>query len=344
MSDSLDPSALVSNIPNLLPPDNQCLNSECDALTALLHAAMVAVGFRLVGIGHGPSTQELPGSKLPETWNKDGPESYTLRYKHEQSSLAFLLKVIKLGQRSLIHAIALESDKTYSLDILTSDYLSSSYFPYAVDAPSGPLVHGYISSSRIKDLMSLYKLNIIQRLVPGLRKDGYQEQAESANAPAAERNPQPRQPPRTNSPPYAEPPIRSPGYDPLRIPNIGRSDLDPIPRGNPFAPPSLFGNEEDGMYVGPSHPIFRDRLGPRAGGIGDESRGPWGGDGYLPPMGAPPGARFDPVGPGPMGGGLPGRFGGPSRGGPFGGPFRGRGGGEPDNDEFMPPGVDDMYS
>lgn len=60
-------------------------------------------------------------------------------------------------------------------------------------------------------------------------------------------------------------------------------------------------------------------------------RGPWGGDGFLPPMGAPPGARFDPVGPGlgpfPPGGGgrAPRRM------------------GDPDNDEFMPPGMGDMY-
>ena len=77
----------------------------------------------------------------------------------------------------------------------------------------------------------------------------------------------------------------------------------------------------DGMFVGPDHPIFgRGVRGPFA------DRGPWGGDGFLPPLGAPPGARFDPVGPRPFGGnngGLPGR-----------GNMR-----DPDNDDFMPPGV-----
>jgi len=83
------------------------------------------------------------------------------------------------------------------------------------------------------------------------------------------------------------------------------------------------------MFVGPDHPIFGGR------GLGDvRGRGPWGGDGFLPPMGAPSGARFDPVGPG------IGPF--PGRGGfgnlPGRGSLRG-----PDNDEFMPPGADDMY-
>lgn len=140
---------------------------------------------------------------------------------------------------------------------------------------------------------------------------------------------------------------------------IGRSDLEPLGGNipNPFAPPSLFpggpggfgGGGGDGMYVGPSHPMFRDRMNPLGssgvGGIGDGRTGPWGGDGFLPPMGAPPGARFDPVGPFGPGGvpggpGFPGLGGGSGRGAPRRGFGPGGGGGAagPDNDEFMPPG------
>jgi len=75
------------------------------------------------------------------------------------------------------------------------------------------------------------------------------------------------------------------------------------------------------MFVGPEHPMFGIGR-----GINPPNRGIWGGDGYLPPMGAPPGARFDPVGPA-----SPGRG---SR--PFG---YGRRPENPDNDEFMPPGM-----
>lgn len=53
----------------------------------------------------------------------------------------------------------------------------------------------------------------------------------------------------------------------------------------------------DGMYVGPNHPIFNQQR-PRQDPI-------HGGDGILPPGAVPPGARFDPIGP----------FGGPNRGG-----------------------------
>jgi proteasome inhibitor subunit 1 (PI31) len=136
----------------------------------------------------------------------------------------------------------------------------------------------------------------------------------------------PRQGQPSTSQPQAPPRHHPPSAQAGRYPSpdnplsIGRRDLDPIPM-NPFAPPSLFGpSRNDGMYLGPDHPIFgpgrRDPF-----GVG-EPTGPWGGDGFLPPMGAPPGARFDPVGPGPW----PNRNRGPH--------------GDPSNDEFMPPGFD----
>lgn len=187
--------------------------------------------------------------------------------------------------------------------------------------------------------MSQFKLKIVQKLVPGLRKEGYTEEAVDTSANAGGSNP-PRAPnppparPQPQTPPYApeENPYRLPSHIPPRNPlEIGRRDLDPFP-SSPFGPPPLFPQGSgDGMFVGPDHPIF-------GGGRGRgafEDRGPWGGDGYLPPMGAPPGSRFDPVGP--VGPGFPGRGGfgglGPRRGPPRGGQF------DPDNDEFMPPGA-----
>ena len=88
-------------------------------------------------------------------------------------------------------------------------------------------------------------------------------------------------------------------------PRIGDADRDPW-----AASPDVFGGglplarppRADGMIVGPDHPLWQSRR--------REDNAPW-----LPPMGAPPGARFDPVGP------LA--------------PMRRRG--DPDWDEFAPP-------
>ena len=103
---------------------------------------------------------------------------------------------------------------------------------------------------------------------------------------------------------------------------IGSYDLDPFAGSRGFvgigsgAMPS-----GGGMIVGPDHPMFR----------GQGSRNPsFPGQGPLtfPPGSVPPGARFDPTGPFDiMGPGVRPRGQRP--------PFSG----DPDNDEFMPPGM-----
>lgn len=103
-----DPSALISSLPNILPPQKKSLQSPQDALAALLHTAMSALAFRLIGVDDSTSSQTFPNNTLPEDWNNHGPGSYTFRYKHEQSSLEFHLKVSKLGSRTVVNAIALE--------------------------------------------------------------------------------------------------------------------------------------------------------------------------------------------------------------------------------------------
>lgn len=349
MSNVLDPSALVSKLPALLPAENKELQSAQDGLAALAHTAMNALGFRLIGVDDSSVTRTFEGNALPTEWNSHGPGSYTLRYKHEQSSFEFVVKLAKLGKRTVLNAIALEvsaftalssvsiayaslqTDKAASLDVATDDFTSPSFFPHSLAvADAQPLVHGFISSNRVADFISQFQIMIIQKLVPALRKEGYIEQETETVHPTFEPGPSnaraqtiyPPNAPERNSPLQILP------RNPLEI---GRTDREPFPR-NPFAPPSLFpGSEGDGMFVGPNHPIF----GAGPGGPGGlRGSGPWGGDGFLPPIGAPPGARFDPVGPGlgPFpGGSLP----------PFGGgPGRGHGNmRDPDPDEFMPPGA-----
>ncbi|KAF8165204.1 PI31 proteasome regulator N-terminal-domain-containing protein [Crassisporium funariophilum] len=333
----LDPSAVLALLSTLLPEVSKSLASPQDAIAALLHAAFTALAFRLISVDEDSSSLSSSGNVLPVGWNKDGPGHYTFKYKHDQSSLVFLVRLSKLGTRTLVNAIALESDKVATLDVSTNDFTSPSFYPHDLEASNAsPLVHGFISSNRVSDLMSQFKLKIIQNLLPGLQKEGYTEVADatstgtSSNAALLsqdQRSPRPR----PVTPPDA--PDRYAHYPPSAMPRnpleIGRRDLDPFPT-NPFAPPSLFPHGSgDGMYVGPDHPIFGfGRTDPSA------ERRPWGGDGFLPPMGAPPGARFDPVGPL-----FPGRN-GLGRGGrtPGAGNMRG-----PDNDEFMPPGMGDMF-
>lgn len=104
---ALDPSALISRLPSYLP-QSKTLKYAQDGLAALVHAAMSALDFRLVGIDESSPNHDLPGNVLPDEWNAHGPGHYTLLYKHDQSSLKFVLHVSKLGSRTMINAIASE--------------------------------------------------------------------------------------------------------------------------------------------------------------------------------------------------------------------------------------------
>lgn len=389
MTDLLDPSALLQVLQELLPTASKAdtvattrdgdkafgptsdleLRHAWDALSAMIHTIMSRLDFRLVGFSeddrilpHDSSTQSeaatttfLATNKLSKGWNAKGPDHYCFRYKHDQSSLDYLVKVIKLGNKAIIHGVALQGSRTSTLEIPLSDYFSPSFFPYpSSSGDNEPLVNGYISSSRLKDLVIAFKTQILQTLVPGLRKQGYTEDASNSNTGVPSS-------PSTSSPrPSVPDPTRSLQQPPHRNPLIiGDHDLDPLggsplalpPRfggdnGGGFAPPPLFpgGDTGGGMFVGPNHPMFRDRF-PTGGGRG----GPFG---DLPPGAVPPGARFDPIFPS-ADGDFPGNGGGLPRFDPFHpahpdvGGARPQGGngsrfpplsGEPDWDDIPQPG------
>jgi PI31 proteasome regulator N-terminal len=108
MSSILDPSAITALLPTLLPPSAKKLTSSHDAIAAILHTAMSAVAFRLIAVDDVSPAQSEVTNVLPEEWNKLGPGNYTFRYRHDQSSLEFVVKVAKLGVRTVVNAIALE--------------------------------------------------------------------------------------------------------------------------------------------------------------------------------------------------------------------------------------------
>lgn len=344
MSSLLDPSAVLEQLPRLLVTADDVENavrSPQDALALLCHTVFTRLSFRLTSLSDSSTSQveSFPGNALPATWNKHGPSSYTFRYAHEQSSLNFLVKVISLGSRILIHATALESNRTESYEVEIDRFTSKSYWPWKKGVShSEPLVNGYVSSTRLSDFIFGFQVKIVQKLIPGLRKDGYEEvastdqgssssaQASSSSSTQGDRQPPPRPlyQPDEDDYPMQQPPFRNPLI-------IGDRDLDPLGGrgGGSFGPPPLFGgggmprlpggDDGGGMFVGPNHPIFRDRF-PQQGG---------GGIGGGP---IPPGARYDPVGPFGQDPFRPGA--GRGRGGP-----RPPGGmGDPDWDDVRPPG------
>ncbi|KAM3586920.1 hypothetical protein VKS41_001969 [Umbelopsis sp. WA50703] len=349
MSNVLDPSSVLHTISRLLPKQDTgntnnepLLRHKHDALAALAHAIMVSVGFRLTNLGDTEHKVSTDQTELPPQWNDHGPHAYTFQYTHPQSSLTFMLKGVTLADKFIVHGLAIEDKKTATFEVVEDEYTSPSFYPYG-RSQQEPLVNGYISSSRLNDFINLFKINILQRLIPGLNKPGYEESQSASSSVGTQPNPSrgsnPLQETRPERRPYGDIP-RPPYFDdplagdefggPGNPFSVGGDDLNPL--GHLRGPGRH--NQGGGMFVGPDHPIFGGDQNQR-----DPSGGIFGGPQPLPRGSVPPGARFDPIGPfgnnpnrQPQGSFGP-RGSGPGRN------FRG----EPDNDELPPPGYNDMF-
>lgn len=281
----------------------------------------------------------------------------------------FLLNISRLGSKTIVNAIAMGDDKPADFHFTTSDFISASALPStpvpSEDTPIEDAKHAVLSvfnsPSRLTDLGTDLKVNVIQRLIPNLQKEGYEEtraaESTSNQRQGRQRDPDPEfqrpqyDPLRRDDPPAQPHPLADPSVMPRRPP-VPVGDFPPPgfedeyemqrpPRGYP--PPGaggLPGYGERDLYpagLGPNDPL-RGGVGPGIrGGPGGGMHptfddpmfgGRGGGESYDPQ--APPGARFDPIGSGsgrPQGGGRFGGGGGGGGGGPPN-PFSGFGSGD----------------
>lgn len=258
--------------------------------------------------------------------------------------MQYLLKVSRLGSNAVVMALALGDDRTSSFDLPVKDYISESALPVqSTEDLTGSLQNVFISSARLNDLIGLFKINVIQKLAPGVYKEGYEGSSREFQE-ALRQQPEDR-----------------PRHDPLRDDSMMPQPARPYPFDDPlaaaprrplpgdFAPPGFedefeinrpprgmapgFGGGRNPYNIGdrdlypagmgPNDPL-RGPMGPGFGSGGggmhptfdDPLFGGQGGRGGYDPR-APPGARYDPPGPGAPPYGNPGPFGG--RGGGFGG-------------------------
>jgi hypothetical protein len=369
--------------------DGSQLKNGTEAVALAVHAGMLAVGFRLTGLGEDERIGKLRCSSpcsplvltqvlteahsdaehpqtLPREWNASSTCSF--RYKHAQSAMEYLVKVNRLGGKAVVYALALGDDKTTHFEVVTKDYISESQLPFSIaegtstEDAAQKVQELFISAGRLNDLGSLLKISVIQKLAPGLHKQGYEEgsNTDRERTPTADptrQDPHRGEPPNNPRQPPQEPdPARPhPFNDPLATrPQFGRHLPEPIPGFDDELDVNRRpGGLRDGRYpvnighddlhppgLGPNDPL-RPHLGggiPGSGGFGGGGmhptfddplfRGQGGQGGYDPR--APPGARYDPFGPDdPMNPGGPRFPGGP--GGGFGGPggFGGAGGRPP---------------
>ncbi|CAG8903349.1 unnamed protein product [Penicillium egyptiacum] len=317
-----------------------------EAVALIGHACMVAVDFRLVGLGEDHNLETSTDTlSLPAEWNAN--DTFAFRYTHAQSSTQYLLKVSRLGNNAVIFALALGDDRTSSFDIPVKNYISTSALPLSSsDNIPASLRELFISPPGLGELISLFRINVIEKLAPGLYREAYEDLSQPPRARPQEGQPDIRQdgslpeparphpfddplaaaPRRSNPPDFAPPgfedehqinrPSRGyPGGLGGRSPyNIGERDLYPAGLG-PNDPLRGSMSPGSGQGGGGMHPTFDDPLFSGQGGAGN--------GGYDPRV--PPGARYDPVGPGePPVGRNRGPFGNNGQGGGgFGGGFGG---------------------
>jgi hypothetical protein len=303
--------------------------------------------------------------RLSSKWNSSFG-SHSFLYAHPQSSMEYVIKVDRLGSKAEIRGIGLGDERISRFEITAKDSVSSAALPLRITMTEAgeedrsnlveKLKDVFISPSRIQDFANEFKLIIIQKLIPGLHKEGYEEASNAASSAAAAardaraewhaRRNQPRNP--LNDPGLPQPARPYPFQDPLAA-----DPRRPLPGGD-FPPPG-FDDEYDlnrplpGMAppfpgVGSPFNIGHDDLNPPGLGPHDPLRGSFVGGGGLPRAGggggmhptfddplfggrggqgqggfgvggnAPPGARYDPPGPG-----APPRGGGGRPPNPFGG-------------------------
>ncbi|QIW99709.1 hypothetical protein AMS68_005227 [Peltaster fructicola] len=322
---------IAASLPRTSDPQ---LKTPHDAIAIAAHACLISVGFRLIGLGEDhkieASSEAADTRPLPEEWNANAGH-YAFRYKHNQSSMEYLLKVNRMGNKAVILAMGLGDDRTNTFDIGVSEFTSAGNLP-ASPAREGTnpadtrrtIENVFINIGRLSDFGSLVRIRVIQKLMPGLSKAGY---AETADGQSSSRD-QPR-PDRPDYDPLREPARpRMPLQDPLAHPR--RQMPDPMPgfddeheilrppRGvGGFGGPNFGDRDLYPAGLGPNDP-FRGGVGPGLNPLGGGMHPTFddplfagqgrGNRGYDPQ--APPGSRYDPIGPGsghPRGAGLGGR-------------------------------------
>lgn len=300
-----DARTLSEHMIRSLPPDSPPhLKTPSDALALLVHACMLAFRFRLIGLGDDDkieASSDLDNTKpLPKQWNPSS-SNYAFRYAHDQSSMQYLIKMNKLGSKFVINGLAVGDEKVQTLDMPIRDFISESSFPFNLvgrsEEDEQKLQHVFISSGRMTDAASLAKLKIIQKLAPGLDKEGYEDTAHEA-AQASRSNANPSQTPRTDEPQGTDPLRDDPTPRPARPHPFGdllaEAPRRPFPQGD-FPPPG-FEDEHDILRApgrggqGGGHPynigerdLYPQGLGPNDPFRGGPGFGPGGGGGGMHP-------------------------------------------------------------
>ncbi|OLN98002.1 hypothetical protein CCHL11_06834 [Colletotrichum chlorophyti] len=363
MAETLSTQSILQLMADALPTHPQGdttsdLSSGYELPALLSHAYMTALKFRLLGFDEEKRTEEeiqTLAPRLPASWNA-GYGALRFVYAHKQSSMTFIIRISKVGGKLEISGLGVGHDVIHRFEVTTKDLVNSSKLPLRITVKEDgtedrsdlveKLKGAFVSDTAINNFIEQFRINIVQKLIPKLQVEGYEESPDDRDAaenaqsegraqagreprrPFPDALPQPARPYPFNDPLAAPPrnPIPAGDFPPPGFEDEYEVNRPPRPLGVPGRSPYNIGHDDlNPPGLGPHDPLRPSFVGggglPRPGGGGgmhptfdDPLFGGQGGQaGGFDPQ-APPGARWDPVGPG----GLP-RHGG-GRGNPFGGP------------------------
>ncbi|KAL5590145.1 hypothetical protein FOVSG1_012012 [Fusarium oxysporum f. sp. vasinfectum] len=294
-------SGMADAFPTHPPSDNSSdLASSYEAIALLIHSYLAALGFKL------------------QSFDEDKKLLI-----HD-----FQLPVNPMGKKVEILGLAVRDDNIYRFERSIGEVVKSNELPISIiikdnkedRSDLAENLRGLLTSEQaIADILHDLKVHIIQKLIPKLRSEGYIEPAEAEVNTRSERRAHVAQGP--NRPCHGDPILN---YYMLPPPAIPRPEMA---RAQPHQPYNISHDDLNLPGLGPHDPLRGSFTGglPQPGGgsvmhptFDNPLFGGQGGDessGFDPQV--PPGARWDPTGPG----GNP-RFPGPSNGrgsNPFGG-------------------------
>lgn len=371
MGDPLNTQAVLQHMADAIPTHPQGdtssdVSSSYELLGLLAHACMTALKFRLLGFDEEKRIESEVQSltpRLPATWNA-GFGAVSFVYAHKQTSMTDLVNVTRMGTKIEVRGLAVGHDVIHRFEVAPRDYVNSSKLPLRITMSEDGAedrsdlrekIHSlFVSEAKLQEFVQIFKASVVQKLVPKLQVEGYEETPDDAdarhNANEERRGQAGREPgrpfpgdlpPRPGMPYPFHDPLAGPAPRPVpagefRPPDFeDEYEINRPPRGNPLGLPgqSPFNIGHDDLNppgLGPHDPLRGSFVGgglPRPGGgagmhptFDDPLFGGQGGQGGGYDPQAPPGARWDPVGPGagfPRPGG--GRGNNPFGGGGFGG-------------------------
>lgn len=200
------------------------LNSKQESLSLLIYSIFLITGFRLIGLEEDSLLErprDLNDACLPDHWNAS-KDHFDFKFKHDQSSLTFLVKCLKLADKFIVHGYAIEEGKVHEFDIHMDSFINSQ-LSFPLEGFSDIFIH-------LDDLVSDVKSKILHKLIPGLTKIGYEPTIPTTTTqppPTVPYQPPfrpfiPQNPVYPEMPPYVNDPF---GRSPF---TIGDADLDPF--------------------------------------------------------------------------------------------------------------------